>query len=52
MFFFLNFDLWYRRYQNVYFEMISADVVYSPGEKLISIYSFLLQSKIFLMHII
>ena len=34
MFFFLNLDLSYRRYQNVYFGIISTDVVYLPGEKL------------------
>ena len=28
MFFLLNLDLSYRRYQNVYFDIISADVVY------------------------
>ena len=30
MFFFLNLDLSYRRYQNVYFDIICADVVYPP----------------------
>ena len=34
MFFFLNLDLSYRRYQNAYFDIISADVVYAPSEKL------------------
>ena len=34
MFFFLNLDLPYQRYQNVYFDINCADVVYSPGEKL------------------
>ena len=28
MFFFLNLDLSYRRYENVYCDIISADVVY------------------------
>ena len=45
MFFFLNFDLSYRRYQNVYFDIICSDIVYPL------IYSFWLQSKIFLMYI-
>ena len=34
MLFFLNLDLSYRQYQNVYFDIICADVVYPPGEKL------------------
>ena len=34
MFFFLNLDLSCRRYQNLYFEIISADVVYPSSEKL------------------
>ena len=34
MFFLLNLDLSYRRYQNVYFHIICAQVVYPPGEKL------------------
>ena len=34
MFFFLNLDLSYLRYQNVYFDITCADVVYPPGEKL------------------
>ena len=34
MFFFLNLDLSYRRYQNVYFDIICANVVYQSGEKL------------------
>ena len=50
MFFFLNLDLSYRWYQNVYLDIICTDVVYPP-EKVIPIYSFLLQSKIFLMYI-
>ena len=32
MFFFLNLDFPYRRHQNVYFDIVSADVVYPPGE--------------------
>ena len=32
MFFFSNLDLSYRRYQNVYFDIISADVVYHLQE--------------------
>ena len=34
MLFVLNLDLSYRRYQNVYSDMICGDVVYPPGEKL------------------
>ena len=34
MFFFLNLDLTYRWYQNADFDIICADVVYLPGEKL------------------
>ena len=34
MFFFLNLDLPYQQYKNVYFDIICADVVYPPGEKL------------------
>ena len=33
MFFFLNLDLSYQRYQNAYFDLC-ADVVYPAGEKL------------------
>ena len=52
MFFFLNLDLSYWRYQNVqYFNIICADVVYLPEEKLSLFTHFLLQSKIFLMYI-
>ena len=51
MFSFLNLDLSYWRYQSVYFDIICADVVYPPGKKVIPIYSFLLQSKTFLMYI-
>ena len=34
MFFFLDLDLSYRRYLNVYFDKIFAEVVYPPVEKL------------------
>ena len=34
MFLLLNLDLPYLRYQNIYFDIISADVVYPPSEKL------------------
>ena len=34
MFFFLNLYLLYWRYLNVYFDIICADVVYPPEEKL------------------
>ena len=50
MFFLLILDLSYLQDQNVYFDIIRADVVYPPGEKQ-PIYLFLLQSKIFLMYI-
>ena len=33
-FFFLNLNLSYRRYKNVHFDIICADIVYPPGEKL------------------
>ena len=51
MFFLLNLDLSYRRYYNVYFDIIFADVVYPRGEKLSLFTHFLLQSKIFLMYV-
>ena len=51
MLIFFNMDLSYRRYQNVYFDIICADVVYPIWRKVIPIFSFLLQSKIFLMYI-
>ena len=50
MFFFLNLDLSYQRHENIY----CADVVYPLGEKLSNLlifYSFLLQSKVFLMYV-
>ena len=34
MFFSLNLDLSYQRYENAYFAIICEDVVYPPGEKL------------------
>ena len=34
MLFFLNLDLSYRRYLNVYFDIICEDVVHPIGEKL------------------
>ena len=34
MFLCLNLDLSCGQYQNVYFDIICADVVYPPGEKL------------------
>ena len=50
-FFFLNLELSYRRYQNVYFDIICADVVYPPGETLSLFTHFLLQSKIIFLNV-
>ena len=42
MFSFLHLDLSYRRYQYVYFDILCADVVYPPGEKLCNLSIFVL----------
>ena len=48
MFLFLNLNLSHLWY----FDIICANVIYAPGEKIISIYLFLLRSKTFLINII
>ena len=45
-----NLDLSYRRYSNVYFNIICADVVYPPGEKL-SLFTHFCSNQRFFMHI-
>ena len=47
MFFFLNLDLSYRRYQNVYFDIISADeeksfpylLIFAPIKNFLDVYN-------------
>ena len=46
MFFFLNLDLSYLWYQNVYFDIICKHVVYAPGEKL-SLFTYFCSNKRF-----